>query len=365
MSGSFSLYFHLPFCQRKCDYCHFYVIPDKESHKTQYIKALHQEWQLRAPFLLDQKFTSIYFGGGTPALLGPQKISHILSWMNHLPQEITLEANPENVTQKGMEAFCQSGVNRVSLGVQSLDDHLLKTLSRQHNAKRAKQAVWETHQAGIHNISIDLMYDLPGQTLSSWKKTLREALSLPITHLSLYNLTLEPHTAFYKRRQSIKPKLPPEKLSLKMLELATQMIEGAGLERYEISAFAKEGYRSHHNVGYWTGRPFLGLGPSAYSYWQGSRFRNVANLSKYCKQLARGELPVDYIETLPAEAQIKEQLAVGLRMVEGYHYQELPKETLYSLAKLQDQGLLTMEENHLKLTPQGLLFYDSVASDLI
>ena len=361
----YSLYFHLPFCQRKCDYCHFYVIPNKESHKTQYIKALHQEWQLRTPLLLNQKLASIYLGGGTPALLGPQKISQILSWISDLPKEITLEANPENVTQKEMEGFCRSGINRVSLGVQSLDDHLLKTLSRQHDAERAKQAVWDTHQAGIHNISIDLMYDLPGQTLASWKKTLREALSLPITHLSLYNLTLEPHTAFFKHRHSVKAAMPPEGLSLDMLELATQMIEETGLKRYEISAFAQKDYRSHHNIGYWTGRPFLGLGPSAFSYWQGSRFRNVANLSKYCKQLAHGELPVDYIETLSAEAQLKEQLAVGLRMTEGYRYQELPKETLYNLAKLQDQGLLTIDGSHLKLTPQGLLFYDSVASAII
>ena len=366
VSGNFSLYIHVPFCRRKCPYCHFYSIPRKEKDLLQYLQALKTEWKLRSSLITQKNLQSVYFGGGTPSLLDPEMIGLILSQISNLPQEITLEANPENISLEKMQGFRQIGINRVSIGVQSLDEPLLQTIERTHSAQLAIQAVGMTHEAGIHNISIDLMYDLPNQTLSSWEKTLQTALSLPISHLSLYNLTLEPHTVFYKYRQSLSAKMPSEEKSLKMLKMAVKMTEEAGLKRYEVSAFAKEGYRSQHNIGYWTGRPFLGLGPSAHSFWQDSRFQNIANLSQYCKQLAKGELPVDYLETLPAPAAIKERIAVGLRMLDGIkHPLSLPPETQRTLSELEEEGFIALTRDHLKLTPKGLLFYDLIAERLI
>ncbi len=315
--------------------------------------ALKQEWEMRCKELpREGKLISIYFGGGTPALLGPDRIETILSWINPSDDvEITLEANPE------LPSFDFPGINRVSLGVQSFDDNLLKALTRTHHAKKAEDAVHAIKASGIENISIDLMYDIPGQTLSSWKKTLERAVSLPITHLSLYNLTIEPHTSFYKNREAIQSRTPRDEISLQMLQMAMGKLEDAGLKRYEISAFAKPGCISRHNTGYWKGRPFLGFGPSAFSYWNGARIRNCANLNRYAKHLQENRLPIDFSETLPETEALKERLAIRLRMLEGVEAWPREFKDLYS--KLCAEGFL--DPIQLNLSERGLLFHDSVA----
>ncbi len=363
-TADFSLYFHIPFCTRKCDYCHFYVIPDKPEHKNLYLEALKQEWELRKALLPSTSPLSIYFGGGTPALIGPKAIEEILSWV--LPAqdcEITLEANPENVTKQLMQDYKNCGINRISLGVQTLDDPLLTTLSRTHSAATSLQAVADTHAAGISNISIDLMYDLPNQTLASWQKTLNQAVQLPITHLSLYNLTIEPHTVFFKKKNSLK--LPSSDTSYQMLQSALQILEKHGLHRYEISAFAKDNQISKHNIGYWTNRPFLGFGPSACSYWQGKRFRNVANLNRYAKALSQNEDPIDFSETLNPLESLKESLCISLRLLSGLPLQNWPPNISSGLSELEKMGLLETKHNHLRLTEKGLLFHDTVAEHIM
>ncbi len=360
----YSLYFHIPFCTRKCDYCHFFVLPDQKRFKEIYMSALRREWDLRRPLLPSTSPVSIYFGGGTPALLNPAAFQEILSWISpSLDCEITLEANPENVTLEKMRSFYACGINRISLGVQALNDPLLTTLTRTHGAQRAIEAVEETARAGFNNISIDLMYDLPGQTLKQWRKTLKCATQLPISHLSLYNLTIEPHTAFYKKRASLQQPLPDT--SLAMLNEAVEVLEGVGLARYEISAFARKNCLSRHNSGYWTGRPFLGFGPSAFSYWEGSRFRNVAHLNKYAKALEAGQDPTDFKETLPLDEQLKEHLAIGLRLLEGVTPQLWPDPLEQKLTFLIQKGFLEKTPTSLRLTPQGLLFHDTVAEEIM
>ena len=362
--GEYSLYFHIPFCTKKCDYCHFYVIPDQQRHKDLYKNALKKEWKYRQPPHDTSQLVSIYFGGGTPALLGPTTIYEILSWVSPPSNcEITLEANPENVSLELMSAFRKSGINRVSLGVQTLDDTLLKTLSRTHSAERSLAAVEQTAQAGIDNISIDLMYDLPGQTLESWQQTLEQAVNLPITHLSLYNLTIEPHTVFFKKKRLLK--LPDSQTSLEMLNSAIEILEKNDLKRYEISAFAKRGQVSKHNIGYWTGRPFLGFGPSACSYWGESRFRTVANLNRYAKALDEGLDPTDFHETLSNKERLKESLAIRLRLLKGVPLQTWPTEIELGLVQLTKEGFLERKEGSLRLTPKGLLFHDTVAEEIM
>lgn len=328
------------------------------------MSALRREWELRSSLLPSTSPVSIYFGGGTPALLNPAAFQEILSWISPSSDcEITLEANPENVTLDKMRSFHACGINRISLGVQALNDPLLATLTRTHGAHRAIDAVEETFRAGFDNISIDLMYDLPGQTLNQWRSTLQQAIQLPINHLSLYNLTIEPHTAFYKKRTSIKQ--PPPETSLTMLNEAVEVLEQAGLSRYEISAFARNNRTSKHNTGYWTGRPFLGLGPSAFSYWGGSRFRNVAHLNKYAKALETGQDPADFKETLPYDEQLKEHLAIGLRLVKGVPLQDWPDAIQQTLTQLIQEGFLEKTATSLRLTPQGLLFHDTVAEQIM
>lgn len=363
-SGNFSLYFHVPFCTRKCDYCHFYVIPDQAQFKAVYLKALKKEWELRSQKLPKKGLASIYFGGGTPALLSPESIQTILSWISPKSScEITLEANPENISLELMEAFKSAGINRVSIGVQSLDNKLLTTLSRTHSAEKAIQAVEVCCKAGLGNLSIDLMYDLPGQTQKSWQHTLDLAVHLPISHLSLYNLTIEPHTVFYKKRKNLI--LPSQKSSLLMLESAIKKLENHGFDRYEISAFAKRGQISQHNIGYWTNRPFLGLGPSACSYWNSSRFQNIANLNRYVKALQKNEDPTDFQETLTPIESLKESIAIQLRLINGIELQKWPAHITQGLSRLIDSGLLETDNSFLRLTKKGLLFHDTVAEEVM
>lgn len=352
-----SLYFHIPFCTKKCPYCHFYVIPNRPAYQQLLGECIALEWELRRPQLEGKSITSIYFGGGTPSLFGG-----IADILEPIPKdsdcEITIEANPE---QNSFSEFIDMGINRLSIGVQSLDDSSLQTLERVHSAAKAKKAIWEAHNAGFKNISIDLMYDLPGQTEESWLYTLDQIADLPIQHISLYNLTIEPHTAFHKR----KVQKPKGELSLRFLMAALEKFEQLGLKRYEISAFALPGFESRHNVGYWTARPFLGFGPSAFSYWDQERFRNVANIHRYARHLKEKALPVDFREKLPYPANVKELFTVQLRLKSGVRIDPILQETQAALTKLIHQDLVLQTGNHFQLTEKGMLYYDTVASELI
>lgn len=363
-----SLYFHIPFCSKKCPYCHFYVLPNRLFDRAVLQKALALEWERQLPLLQGTEIASIYFGGGTPSLFGAEALGEVLSRCRALSWapdcEITVEANPEEGSFELFSKLREVGIDRLSLGVQSLDDRSLVVLERQHSAKKAKQAIAAAQKAGFSNISIDLMYDLPDQTESSWRYTLEQLPDLAIQHLSLYNLTIEPHTAFERRKNRLV--FPTAEESLHLLEIALHALDKMGLQRYEISAFAKPGKESRHNLGYWTFRPFLGFGPSAFSYWEGERFQNVAHLGRYAKALQEGESIVDFRERLKFPANVKEELAIKLRLKKGVELPEnLPQETLAALERLQSQGLVERENTVFRLTERGMLFYDTVATEII
>lgn len=351
-----SLYFHIPFCTKKCPYCHFYVLPNRSDLRKILEDALALEWERQAPLIEGKEIASIYFGGGTPSLFGPDAIGRVLKRLGAFDCEVTIEANPEESSLELFEQFRNLGINRLSLGVQSLDDRSLLELERIHSAERAKRAIFDAKQAGFENISIDLMYDLPGQTIESFRYTLDQLKELPIQHLSLYNLTIEPHTSFYKR----KVKIPTGEISLQFLNLALESLENLGLKRYEISAFGRP---SQHNLGYWTARPFLGFGPSAFSYWEKERFRNIANLHRYARALKNNESPVDFREKLPFPADLRELLAVRLRLLEGVPAEDfaiVPSDTQEKLSPF-----LIRENGRIKLNESGMLYYDSIASEII
>lgn len=326
------------------------------------------EWQRQKGFLAaqDSRIVSIYFGGGTPSLLDAEDIQTIIQRCGPLADdcEITIEANPEDNSPALFEALKKAGINRVSFGVQSLDDRSLEVLGRSHTAIQAKRAIASAASAGIHNISIDLMYDLPDQTESSWRYTLAQMGDLPIQHVSLYNLTIEPHTSFYRRKSQLV--LPQPETSLRLLSGAIETFEKLDFDRYEISAFAKPGFESRHNMGYWTFRPFLGFGPSAFSYWNGERFQNTPNLQRYVKALKENSSPIHFRETLPYPNNLCEQIAVGLRLKNGCQVPlSIPQETKDVLTRLQGAELIVEEGLRIKLTEQGMLFYDSVAAEIV
>lgn len=372
-----SLYFHIPFCRRKCDYCHFYVLPDKEADKERLWQGFVKELLLLYPFLKGKQVVSLYFGGGTPSLFGPHRLSTLIDTIKRLcnlipTAEITLEGNPEDIEVDRMRHYADAGVNRVSLGVQTLDGELLQLLGRRHSPQTALRAVDTVFRAGIDNLSIDLMYDLPNQTFAHWNATLQALEGLPLSHLSLYNLTIEPHTPFFKRRGTLIPLLPDPEMSLVMYEHAISLLEQRGLVQYEISAFARPGREALHNTGYWMGRPFFGLGPSAFSYWEGRRYRHHAHLGRYCQQLEEGHLPIDFEERLDEGARRRELLVLQLRLLKGFIFSQwvschgpLDPITCEALHQLKNEGYLSWEEDVIRLTRKGILFYDTVASILI
>lgn len=367
IDSEYSVYVHIPLCTRKCDYCHFYVVPNKESYRDLLLEGIQLEWDVYRPHFYERRLKSIYFGGGTPSLLGALSIGRILKMFPELPNEITLEANPENLSGQLAKEFADAGINRLSIGIQSLDNQQLSLLTRGHSAEKAMDAVEAAYAAGIENISIDLMYDIPGQTLESWKKTLQLASHLPITHLSLYNLTIEPHTVFFKKKEKLKSSLPSDETSALMYQAAVETLSASGFKQYEISAFSKPNRQSIHNTGYWTGREFIGLGPSAFSYWNGSRFRNIARLHHWHRALIHGDSPVDYTESLSPEAALREQLAIRLRLLEGIKLNDfaIDHETLQGIDRMIASGFLALERGILHLTDQGVLFYDTVAAEII
>ncbi len=377
MVEELSLYFHIPFCRKKCPYCHFYVIPENTSHKELLLDATLLEWQQKLPLIGNATIRSIYFGGGTPSLFvdGIEKILTLIFQSGlQIPSdvEITIEANPDDITADLVQKILSCGINRLSLGVQSLVDNTLITIGREHNASKALDAIKTASENGMKNISIDLMYDLPEQTASSFQKTLDILPSLPITHISLYNLDILPGTNFYKTRKKLEKTLPSDALSLQLHNMAITSICDAGFKRYEISAFAKENLISKHNTGYWLGRNHLGYGPSSFSFFNGSRFQNVVSLSKYASKLKSSESPLSFEETLPKEQRIKEQFCVQLRLLRGIDipifeqkWGHLPSDMQSEIDKLTLEGFLTQSNSIIALSEKGLLFHDEIAVRLI
>ena len=371
MSGNqeFSLYIHTPFCTKKCPYCHFYVLKDDEQKKDRLLEALQSDWIQWAEKLSQNRLVSIYLGGGTPTLFGAQRIQSLLYLIaqSHALDtiEISIEANPETLTRSLLVDLQNIGINRLSIGIQSFNDHLLKSLGRTHTAQNAHQAVIEAADAGFQNITIDLMYDLPSQNLNQWQQSLDKAISLPITHLSLYNLTIEPKTPFYRKKNALEKTVPTQEISKNMYCAAVETLQKAGLEHYEISAFAKPGFTSLHNTGYWSHRPYIGLGPSAHSFFQGKRFRSVPNFEKYCHAIENRLSPIDEEELLTEEELAREKLTLKLRMFEGALLKDEKFHPKKTIEKFINQGLLEKKESLLRLTPKGALFYDYIAVELI
>jgi oxygen-independent coproporphyrinogen-3 oxidase len=331
-----------------------------------YIDGIKRERDIQEiPF---KKIISIYLGGGTPSLLSLDHIEEILTLFPKGTEEITIEANPDDITEEKLKGYLNLGINRLSIGVQSLKDHNLKFIERSHSAQKAKATIELAHKCGFTNISIDLMYDLPHQTFIDWKESIDEAVKLPITHLSIYNLIFEAGSTYYKKQEALSPFVPDPESSLKMLEYAVMKLESSGFSRYEISAFARDKKESIHNKGYWQARPFVGLGPSAFSYLDGRRFQNICHLKNWHKKLLDKKVPTGFEEKLQHPKNLNELLAVELRLFEGVNvskFENLPIETLETLENLSQKDFLIQNGSHFKLSEKGKLFYDFVASEIL
>jgi len=363
------IYVHVPFCSSRCVYCGFYSTTGLEL-RDRYVDAVCREIKMRPSA---EHISTIYLGGGTPSQLSPTHLKRILDTIYiynkvETDAEITMEANPDDVTSEFLAMLKQLPINRISMGTQTFDDERLKFLHRRHTASQVPEAVSALRQAGFKNISIDLIYGFPNQTLEEWKEDIDKALRLDVEHISTYCLMYEEGTALYRLLEQGKVQEIDEELERQMYYTLIDRLESAGYEHYEISNFARKGYRSRHNSSYWQGVPYIGIGAAAHSYDIKTRSWNVADIRKYIEGMERGERISDE-ETLDEDTRYNDAITVALRTSDGLDLGKLSeKQRRYCMANAQrhiDANLLKLNGNNLALTKEGLFVSDMVMSDLI
>jgi oxygen-independent coproporphyrinogen-3 oxidase len=371
------LYIHIPFCRRKCPYCAF-VSQESGNDLTSYLEALLEEMRIAAKkSTLQKPLQSIYFGGGTPSLLEPAHVSRTIAQATKAfglseRVEITLEANPGTVDHERLAGFRSAGVNRLSLGIQSFDDDLLKILGRIHTAQQARDAFSAARAAGFANIGIDLIHALPGQTAEMWRTDLEQALELAPEHISVYGLSIEEQTPFAERYAVESPLLPDEELASEMFETANTLLTDHGYEHYEIANYSRTGFRSEHNSGYWQRDGYLGLGAGAHSFLRderyGIRFSNTPDIDKYIATIQGGKLARLDATTLSREDAMAEFMFLGLRLADGVEFRIFEQEfgvspeSLYAAVfnGLVPAGFLERGKDNIRLTQRGMLLSNQV-----
>lgn len=370
------IYIHVPFCKTRCIYCDFYTRTDI-SPKNNYVQALCKEIELRKGYISGEKIKTIYFGGGTPSQLSYNDFSRIFETIYNQfdvdpTTEITMEANPDDLTSHYLHILQKLPFNRLSIGIQSFNDDELKFIRRRHSAAKAKEVVQLCKSLGYNNISIDLMYGLPDQTMEIWQKNLDEAISLGIQHISSYHLIYEQGTRLYRLFKSGDVKPVDEDLSVDMFSVMIDKLSIAGFEHYEISNFAKNGLYSKHNSSYWLGEKYLGLGPAAHSFDGQNRAWNIASISKYIDGITQGE-PAIEVEVLDTNTRYNDFILTGMRTKWGVNLTELEKQfgteiknyCIKNVQKYINQGFVFQEDNVLKLTRTGIFISDGIMSDLM
>ncbi len=375
----FGLYLHIPFCVHKCGYCDFNSHPLEGQDTAGYVSALAREIRIRAGSL-DSGTTigSLFFGGGTPTVLEAEQLIHLLDTCRKHYQiaadcEITLEANPGTIQSDFLPKLKDAGFNRISIGVQSFDADELKLLERIHSAEEVDSTVRTARDAGFGNLSMDLMFALPGQSMHTWQSNLARALDLEPDHISCYNLTIEPNTSFYNQHTAGKLVMPEESLQLVLFQYTMAILKERGFNQYEISNFARHGCECRHNRLYWLNSEHLGLGAGASSYLNGVRSRNIKSPAKYAQAITTQNSATDFKEQLNPRESMGESLMLGLRLKEGVNIHSFEQRydigltSMFgdTLTKLLEQKLITLDGGHLALTEQGLYLADSVILEFI
>lgn len=369
------IYIHIPFCKSRCIYCGFYSTTLLDLRKK-YINAVCREMELRKNYIREP-FSTIYLGGGTPSLLDEAELTKLFLYINNVYDvdrnaEITMECNPDDITPKFTNMLSHLPINRVSMGAQTFADSRLRLLHRRHNSDEVKHAVKLLREAGIKNISIDLMFGFPDESLSQWKEDISAALALNVEHISAYSLMYEEDTPLWKMLDTGKVKEIDEELSLTMFKELVCQLTDAGYEHYEISNFARPGYRSRHNSSYWHQVPYIGLGAAAHSFDLNSRQWNVADLKLYIEEINNGIIPMER-EELDNDTTFNDIITTALRTSDGIDLNAMEtrlgkryRNTLISAAsKHIEQGLLEIRHDRLRLTAEGIFISDMVMSDLM
>ena len=351
------LYVHVPFCLTRCGYCDFNAHAGLDHLKSPYVEALMAEADTVAPEWQGAGFASVFLGGGTPTTLPPAEIGRFLAHVRRRFEiepdaEITSEANPDTVDADSLRALRVAGVRRLSMGVQSFDPSVLTALERIHSADSARAAYGAAREAGFDDVNLDFIYGADGETLESWRRTLEEAVALRPEHLSAYALTIEPGTPLGAKVVAGEVPAPDPDLQAAMFELACELLAAAGYRHYEVSNWALPGHECVHNLGYWQGRPYLGLGAGAHSYRGLRRWWNVRPPARYIELAASGRSPIGGEESLSEDEARLEHVLLGIRSAEGLALGEVAEEAVKDLV---DRGLATLEADRITLTERGML----------
>jgi oxygen-independent coproporphyrinogen-3 oxidase len=373
-----SLYIHIPFCVSKCPYCSFVSWPGMDRLYQRYVAALLREAEWLGQNTSVPPLSTLFLGGGTPTILAGKELAAIVTACKGLfgftnQAEISIEANPKTLDPEKLTLLRRSGLNRLSIGVQSLQDTELQLLGRPHSADDAITAVRLARAAGFDNISLDLMYGIPGQDHKSWQQSLELALSLAPDHLSLYELTVEQGTPYYQQLDQGLLDLPDEEELAAMDQITATLCRQAGLAQYEISNYARSGYECRHNINYWQNGPYLALGAGAVACLAGRRQQKTRDPRLFCEQIESGQSAVQEEECLHPAASFRETVIMGLRMNQGVSSERLRRRyemelnDCYgdTLCRLADQGLLEMTATHLRLTARGRIFANQVMAELV
>ena len=371
------IYIHIPFCRSKCAYCDFYSLPCQERNDDlmqRYLKALCAHIKECGALAPKYKVDTIYFGGGTPSFFGSAGLSTILAAIRRAfdvdsKAEITFEANPDSITDKLLLRLRGEGFNRVSLGVQCDDDAILQTIGRPHTYEQAQEAVEKIRRAGFTNVSVDLIYGLPGQTLAGWKQTVEHVMELHPEHISCYGLKLEEGTPLYTNQHRYH--LPEDDDQADMYLAAVDILTSNGFRQYEISNFARKGLYSRHNMKYWMGNEYLGFGPSASSDFAGRRFTMVRDIEEYIEGIRTGGEVIEDQEEIPLWDRAGEYIMLRLRTLNGISGEDyerrfrLPFEPLEKELEKQQGYAVKSPDGRWRLTPKGYLISNTIISDLL
>ena len=371
------IYIHVPFCRSKCQYCDFYSLTNKDDKLIEdYLRAMCAHIKESGQLAPGYRVDTIYFGGGTPSFLGADGMATILTAIRRhfdvdSTAEITFEANPDSVSDKLLTRLRAEGFNRVSLGIQCDDDEILKKIGRPHDYAQAVSAVQRIRKAGFRNLSVDLMYGLPNQTLNGWKDTLERVLALGPEHISCYGLKLEEGTPMYDYRDFLN--LPDDDMQADMYLAAVEILRARGFRQYEISNFARKGLYSRHNMKYWTGGEYLGFGPNASSDFAGRRFTIVRDLQGYIDGIKNGGEVLQEVEDIPIRERAGEYLMMRLRTSTGIIKEEYERAYLLPFGPLEEAlekyrtfgHAARNEDGRWRLTPKGFLISNTIISDLL
>jgi oxygen-independent coproporphyrinogen-3 oxidase len=371
------IYLHIPFCRKACTYCDFHFSTNLK-RKSEMVDGIRKEMVARKDFFSPKTIIdTVYFGGGTPSLLDEQELGGLLDKMRTLFEiapnaEITLEANPDDLDKAKLQALSTIGINRLSIGLQSFSDSDLKLLNRSHTAGQSGDAVKRAQDLGFENITIDLIYGIPNSGMAQWTKNVQTAIELQVPHISAYSLTVEERTVLHHQVQKQAVSLLTDSDHIDQYLLLGELLDAAGIEQYELSNFAKPGFRSRHNSAYWKGLPYLGLGPSAHSYKEPERSWNVANNAAYLKKIFAAESTIENTEFLSPLDQLNEYLMTQLRIVEGLDIEWMLRNWNFDILEMEteaiqeaiENGWMRKSESHLSLTRSGFMVSDRIIRDL-